>query len=355
MLIKELIKNKLLKKSIPSFIPDNTHYLVLMGSVAYGVSEDYSDMDVYGFCIPPKEYIFPHLAGHIRGFGKEPPNFEVWQEHHIQDEQKKRSYDISIYGIIKYFQLVLENNPNMIDSLFVPSNCVLHCTEAANLLRENKHLFLHKGSWHKFKGYAFSQLNKCKTRDSEPELFNLLEIEKYYGIPHSGTLEQNVKALTDLSVAFNNIEEYKKVYAETLSSKKRCINTKIHGYDTKFAYHVVRLISEAEEILTDHTLTLDRYDRREMLKDIRKGNWSFQQIRDWFSNKEKELDSLYQKSNLRHSPDEATIKQLLLNILESHYSSLDKAIVISDDVALKNALRDISSTVYKYQKLLECL
>jgi len=353
MLIKDLIKKNLIKKQVPSFIPDNTHYLCMMGSVAYGCSEDYSDCDLYGWCIPPKEYIFPHLAGYIRGFGQQPPNFETWQEHHIQDEQKKRSYDIAIYGIIRYIQLVMENNPNMLDSLFVPVNCILHSSEAANILRENRHLFLHKGAWHKYRGYSFSQLNKCKTRDTEPELANILEIEKYYGLPHSNDLEDNTVLLVGMGAGRFALQEYTTTYQDLLSTKKRALRTKLHGFDTKFAYHVVRLVSEAEEILTDHTITLDRYDRREMLKDIRKGNWTFQQIRDWFTNKEKELDSLYQKSTLRHSPDEAAIKQLLLNILESHYGSLDKAIVVSDDVALTNALKDISDTVSKYQKLIK--
>jgi len=133
---------------------------------------------------------------------------------------------------------------------------------------------------------------------------------------------------------------------------KRLHLVDVFGYDVKFSYHVIRLLSEIEEILTDHNLTLDRSDRREMLKSIRRGEWTLPQIREWFTQKEKELDALYQKSTLRHSPDEAAIKQLLLNVLESHYGSLDKAIVVSDDVSLRNALRDISDTVSKYKKLI---
>lgn len=352
MLIKELLKKNLIGKDIPSFIADNTHYLALMGSVAYGCSTDYSDMDVYGWCIPPKEYIFPHLAGHIRGFGREPQNFATWQRHHILDDQKKRSYDLSMYGIVKYFQLITENNPNMIDSLFVSPNCVLHCSEAANMLRENRHLFLHKGCWHKFKGYAFSQLNKCKTRETEPILDKILEFESKHNLNHNGDFETNMAELVILGAPAQSVAEYTRLFDKLKAAKKRAINTKIYGFDVKFAYHVVRLVSEAEEILTDHTLTLDKYDRREMLKDIRAGNWTFQQIRDYFVSKEKELDKLYQSSTLRHSPDESAIKQLLLNILESHYGSLEKAVVVSDDVALSNALKDISATVAKYQNLI---
>ena len=35
----------------PKYLPTNTMYETIMGSVAYGVSSDTSDMDVYGFCI----------------------------------------------------------------------------------------------------------------------------------------------------------------------------------------------------------------------------------------------------------------------------------------------------------------
>ena len=76
MLIKDLIKNKLLNKQIPSFIPDITHYLVMMGSVAYRVS-NFSDMDVYGFCIPRRN-IFSHTLQDISR-GSDKPQNSGWQ------------------------------------------------------------------------------------------------------------------------------------------------------------------------------------------------------------------------------------------------------------------------------------
>src|SRR3954464_6079232 len=45
----------------PRWLPGNVQYETIMGSVAYGVSSDTSDVDVYGWAIPPKEDIFPHL------------------------------------------------------------------------------------------------------------------------------------------------------------------------------------------------------------------------------------------------------------------------------------------------------
>jgi len=71
------------KISPPSWLPDNLCYETMMGSVAYGVSADTSDMDVYGICLPPKDTVFPHLAGEIFGFGTQIKRFETWQEHHV--------------------------------------------------------------------------------------------------------------------------------------------------------------------------------------------------------------------------------------------------------------------------------
>lgn len=149
----------------PKWLPDNIHYEVIMGSVAYGVSSDTSDMDVYGFCIPPKEDVFPHLRGEIQGFGRQKQRFEQYQEHHLMDKEDRQEYDFTIYSIVKYFHLCMENNPNMVDSLFVPNRCVLFASPVAQMVRDNRKLFLHKGSYHKFRGYAYSMLHKMGNRN----------------------------------------------------------------------------------------------------------------------------------------------------------------------------------------------
>ncbi len=104
----------------PRWLPGNVQYETIMGSVAYGVSSDTSDVDVYGWAIPPKDDLFPHLRGEVLGFGTPKPRFEQYQEHHVQDRDalagRGRTYDLTIYGIVKFFNLAMENNPNVIDS-----------------------------------------------------------------------------------------------------------------------------------------------------------------------------------------------------------------------------------------------
>jgi uncharacterized protein len=72
--VARLVQAKLI--SPPPFLLSNLHFETMMGSVAYGVSSDTSDVDIYGFCVPPKTYIFPHLAGDIDGFGRQKKRFE---------------------------------------------------------------------------------------------------------------------------------------------------------------------------------------------------------------------------------------------------------------------------------------
>jgi uncharacterized protein len=268
----------------PPWLPGAVAYETLMGSVAYGVSAETSDVDVYGFCLPPRELVFPHLAGEIPGFGTPAPRFEQFQQHHIADPDALggtgRTYDLSIYSIVKYFQLAMENNPNMIDSLFTPDACVLYATPLAQRVREQRRLFLHRGAWHKFKGYAYAQLHKMDTKNPQP-------------------------------------------------GSKRAENVATFGFDVKFAYHIVRLLDEVEQILTTGDIDLTR--DRERLKAIRRGEWNADQIRAFFTEREAALEAVYASSALPYRPDEPAIRQLLLECLEMHYGSLEKAVARPSD------------------------
>src|SRR5262249_27248651 len=152
----------------PRWLPNAVQYETIMGSVAYGVSSDTSDLDLYGWAIPPKDDVFPHLRGEIPGFGSPRPQFQQFQEHHVHDPDamggRGRTFDLTTYGIVKFFNLAMQNNPNIIDSLFTPVNCVAHSTRVGDMVRENRKLFLHRGAWSKFKNYAYSQLHKLSTK-----------------------------------------------------------------------------------------------------------------------------------------------------------------------------------------------
>jgi len=280
------------KVTPPSWLPDNLCYETIMGSVAYGVSSDASDMDVYGICMPPKDVVFPHLAGEIDGFGSQVKRFDTWQEHHVV--ALERSWDFQIYGIVRFFQLAMENNPNVIDSLFTPRRCVLSSTPIGEYIREHRTEFLHKGAWQKFKGYAYSQLNKIRTKTPTGKRAELVEQ---------------------------------------------------HGYDVKFAYHVVRLLLEVEQILVACDIDLER--DREQLKAIRRGEWSLDQLDAWAQDKEKALEALYHTSTVRYAPDEAQLRRHLVHCLEMHYGDLSAAIHQPDEAL--DLVRKIADLTKRYR------
>ena len=266
-----------------------------MGSTAYGVNLVDSDWDMVAYCVPPKDVVFPHMAGIIQSFGRQQQKFVCYQKHHVQTE--KRGYDLNCYNIVHWFNLVMDNNPNMIDSLFVPRECITHTSQVGEMVREKRHMFLHKGSWHRYKGYAYAQLNKMGKKDGDGK--RQKSIEKY-------------------------------------------------GYDVKQAYHLVRLLDEIEQILTTGDLDLRR--ARELLKAIRRGDVEEDDIRRFAADKEHALENMLLESNLPERPDEEAIKHLLLECLEEHYGSLD-ACIITDNAPVV-ALRAISDIIDRNRGLL---
>lgn len=264
--IGSLQKKNLLNLDSHKFASENSVFEGITGSFAYGMSGNASDIDLISICIPPVDMVFPHTTGYIDGFGPRPQNFEVFQKHHIIDTSKQKEYDVTIYSIVKFFNLAYDNNPNIIDILFLPDRCITFQNEIGKLIRQNRHLFLSKKCFYKFIGYAYSQLNKIGSTRKREEL----------------------------------VEEF--------------------GYDVKFASHTLRLALQAEQILNEHTLDLEK--NSEILKSVRRGEWKLEEIQSWFKEKEASLNKLYETSTLRYSPAFNEIKTLLVNCLEMQYGDL---------------------------------
>lgn len=142
--------------------------------------------------------------------------------------------------------------------------------------------------------------------------------------------------------------EYYNMFKDGINKTTRFEARKSHNADLKFLYHVVRLLDECEQILTEADLDLRR--SKEHLKAIRRGEISEEEIRLWFSAKEKQLEQVYTDSKLSWGPDEEKIKKLLVDCLEHHYGSLSGCLVMPNIATL--ALREIRDILDKYEKSL---
>lgn len=257
---------------------DNLCYETTMGSVVHGANTAESDLDLIGYTIPPWEYINPYLDNkYLPGFSRTVPNFEQTQIHHIngihptsrQPGPKCEAFDdevdITVYSIQKYFSLCMDANPNMIDSMFTHPKFWFYKNQVHDKVYENRHLFLHKGAYHRFKGYSYSQMSKIKNKSNSTNPKRAALIEKY-------------------------------------------------SYDTKYAMHLVRLMLECEQILEHHDLDL-QCDAT-FLKSIRSGHFAtLDELIEWSNQRENKVNELYVTSKLQDKPDEPKILKLLLEVI----------------------------------------
>jgi len=263
-IIRQLKERNIFKVEQP-FIYD-TELEVMMGSVAYGAATGpSSDIDVHAICVPDIDIVFPQTisGGYVEGFTQRPTNFESSQKHHM--DMDGMQHDVCVYSIVKAFALAVDNNPNVLDVLWVPDKCVLRSTEIGQHIRNNRQLFLSKASYHRFRGYAYAQQKRMMN-----------------------------STRTDL------IERY--------------------GFDVKNAYHIIRLVEQVRQILETGDMVLDKNSI--LLQEIRAGKYTLQDIEQMLSDAEADLERLYKTSDLRYSADTKALQKVLLECLEMKYGYL---------------------------------
>lgn len=243
-----------LRDSSTPWLEERTIILTPTGSHAYGTSTDESDRDYKGVCIPPKEY-YLGLKSFNEYNGTGGKNFK----------NTKDDVDINIIHINKFVMDAMKGVPNNIEILFVRPQDLIRVTELGRILIDNRHLFLSKAIKYKFGGYAYSQIQKLRVKDS------------------NGTGRRDL------------IERY--------------------GYDTKFFMHAVRLLTSAIEILTTGDFSTYR-PNREFLLECRNGRYTFDQAIRIVEELDREMQDAYERSPLPDLPDYDRINDMLIDINE---------------------------------------
>lgn len=116
-------------------------YKVIAGSRAYGLELPISDTDIRGIYLQPNEYRLGN--GYLE-----------------QVNDKKN--DIVFYELNRFINLLANNNPNIIENLFVPKDKILIFDDRIKPLYENRDKFLTKKIKYTFGGYAISQIKKAR-------------------------------------------------------------------------------------------------------------------------------------------------------------------------------------------------
>lgn len=117
-------------------------FRAIAGSQAYGTNTPESDTDIRG------AFIFPNEAY----LGLTEPVQQV----------SDKTNDVTFYSLKRMFELLSTANPNMVELLYLPDECVLEVHPIMAKLIENRHLFISKKTYHSHSGYAFAQIKRAK-------------------------------------------------------------------------------------------------------------------------------------------------------------------------------------------------
>ena len=134
----------------------NKILVIKTGSHLYGTNTPESDEDYVGVFIPDKEYVM--------GMKRvDEVDFSVVSK---KDDGKndKDAVDYKLYSLQKFMRLASENNPNILEMLFVNQENIISINDFGQRFLDNSSLFVHKGLKHKFTGYATSQKHKMVMR-----------------------------------------------------------------------------------------------------------------------------------------------------------------------------------------------
>jgi hypothetical protein len=112
------------------------------GSQAYGTSTPTSDVDIRGIFVMPR-------TGRMSLFLR-------------CEEVNGQKQDEKYFELAKFVKLASECNPNIIELLWTPADCIRVFSDAMRTLWDNRGLFVSSRAFHTFSGYAYAQIKKAR-------------------------------------------------------------------------------------------------------------------------------------------------------------------------------------------------
>ncbi|HVF11196.1 MAG TPA: nucleotidyltransferase domain-containing protein, partial [Abditibacteriaceae bacterium] len=236
-------------------------------------------------------------------------------------EHCELSGDNMIFELRKFIVLAKDCNPNIIELLYMDESDVLLQNEWWLRVKSRRDLFLSKRAKFTFSGYAMAQLKKIRGHNrwlndpqpvATPEPAKYLKIKHIDGLGHREVFDQ---------VAYETALKQWRQYWEWKNNRneKRAALEEEHGYDTKHAMHLIRLLRMGVEIMRGEGVIVKRPDRDDLLS-IRAGKLSYAELVAMAEEYDRQLDNLYQTSDLPHAPDSDKINLLLLEIYRDYWA-----------------------------------
>ena len=333
----------------------------ISGSRAYGLETPHSDTDIKGvFLLPKKDFYGLNYIPQV----------------------SNESNDVIFYELGRFMELLAVNNPNILELLNTPKQAVLKKRPVMNEIKPEFILSkLCKNTFGKFAVSQIKKAKGLKKKIVNPVekerkdilafcyvnyengalpllkfleikgwkqqncgLVNIPHMKNIYGLYHSTSNDyvgicrnRNSNEVSLSSIPKGSKQEallyfnkdgystYCKDYREYWDwvdkrNEERYENTKSHGknYDSKNMMHTFRLLHMAIEIAQEKRVNVKRNDRDFLLK-VKAGEYAYQELLEMAAQKQKHMESAFEKSDLPETPDLGHIKNLTFRLREELY------------------------------------
>ncbi len=341
--------------------PDLLLFEAISGSRSFGTDHARSDTDLRGIFVAPEAFLL---------------GLERIEQ--VSDEKSDEVY----YEIGRFISLLLANNPNIVELLFTPENCLRHRHPVFDLIRPEA--FLSKLCQQTFGNYAMGQIRKArglnkKMVNPEPEQRRHLRdfcyvLQGQGSVLFTDWLAQNQFAENELAlVAVNHApgtyalfhlpagrgifspkdeasvvcssvpreaepiawlachqdafkahcrahREYWQWVALRNEDRYRTNAQHGKGYDAKNLMHTLRLLEQATEIALEGKITLPR-PNAEWLKEVKFGSYQYDDLIKMAEEKHQEMTAAYEHTALPEKPSPLMAGEVLLEVRSAFHQS----------------------------------
>ncbi len=327
-----------------------THY---GGSLAYGTNLPSSDVDIRGIFFTDKTF---HLS--------------PW---HNCYEVEVPGGDTKYYELTKFMALLVDQNPNIVESLWVRMEDVIDVSDVYLKLRAAREDLLTSKCRYTYSGYAHEQLKRIRGHErwlnnpqpvEPPRQIDYLKVvvdftdleedwvhrhrEDHSLVPYgnnifglypaygrAGIYTEDGRYLLNKAdpqpyegqepmaiIKFNHVEYVRALdnhtnywqWKNNRNAARSALEEKF-GYDTKHAMHLVRLLRTSYEIVTEGVVHVYRHDAKDLLA-IREGKYSYDAIIEYADELQARLNDAYDRTTLRYRVDTNKTATLLAELLE---------------------------------------
>jgi len=259
----------------------DTIFVALAGSRGHGTAQPGSDIDLRGICVAPLDVrvsLFTRFEQH-----EAPLDGALWDTVRAQLESHESAQhgaasktESVVYDVAKFLRMCAGANPNALELLFADPRDWLLETLSWRRIHAERARFLTKRVQQTYLGYAMAQLRKIETHRA---------------------------AQRDPA-------------AQSKRNPVRAELERKHGYDTKHAMHLVRMMRTALEVLERGDLRVRRDDAAELLA-IRDGALSFEALLETAATLRERMEAAALRSTLPEDVDYGFVDALAFNVIEA--------------------------------------